>query len=123
MPRRLFSWFALGALWLASPVWSQSPPQCDTQIQEQYLSLSREQPPLVPPTLDLPWPQQLTAMTTQVRLLRTQLDIKKQQAELAEQNVAQLLEQLRLSRQQQVALQAEVERLKAPKAAEPAPAN
>jgi len=62
-------------------------------------------------------------MTTQVRLLRTQLDIKKQQAELAEQNVAQLLEQLRLSRQQQVALQAEVERLKAPKAAEPAPAN
>ena len=100
-------------LFLALPVWAQTPappPQCEPQVQEQYQALVKDQ--LLATTPDVPWPLQLTLIASQVRTLRHQYDIKKQQAELAEQNVAQLLEQLRLARQQNGALQAEVERLK-----------
>lgn len=90
-------------------VGATSPPACELQLQDQYKGLVHEQ--LTPPVEG--WVAQLTALVSQVRIGRTSYDIKKQQAELAEQNVAQLLEQLRLARQQQQGLQVEIDRLKA----------
>lgn len=89
---------------------SSPSPVCDTQVQEQYRKLTSEG--LVTATAATAWPAQLLTITSQVRMQRTQYDIKKNQAELAEQNVAQLLEQLRLAREQSSALQAEVDKLK-----------
>jgi len=48
----------------------------------------------------------------QLRITQTRYDIKKNQAELAEQNIAQLLEQLRQAQAQNTELKGEVEKLK-----------
>ena len=72
------------------------------------------------------WAHQLTAVVTALRTGQTQYDIKKNQAELAEKNVAQLLEQLRQAQQQTMLLtgqnaelRQEVEKLKNGKAESP----
>ena len=94
--------FGIGLLWLATVV-AQSPPvapaspACEQQVQDQYRQLSADG--LVAQGTAPQWGPQLTALATQVRTLRHQYDIKKNQAELAEQNVAQLLEQLRQARE------------------------
>jgi len=102
----------------APAAWAQSPPpSCETQVSEHYQSLVKDQ--FLGGGSETAWLPQLNSIATQVRLLRTQYDIKQQQAQLAEQNVAQLLEQLRVVGQHRAALQVEVERLKA----QPPPAN
>jgi hypothetical protein len=66
---------------------------------------------------DASWSQQLTAMTSQLRMYRTEVDIRKNQEELAVRNVAQLLEQLRLAQQALAQVRAETEALRAAKPA------
>jgi hypothetical protein len=124
MPRASY-WFprvALGGLagvLLGAVLFAETPPPaCEPTVQEQYRQLSSDG--LVPQVTAPQWGPQLGAITTQVRTLRHQYDIKKQQAELAEQNIAQLLEQLRLVQQQLTALRGELEQQKA--SAPPAPA-
>jgi hypothetical protein len=95
---------------LVTIAYTQTPPTCEPTVQEQYRQLSTDG--LVPQVTAPQWGPQLGAITTQVRTLRHQYDIKKQQAELAEQNIAQLLEQLRLAQQQLTALRAELEQQK-----------
>ena len=94
-----------------------APTACEAQVQAQYQQLSTEG--LVTVATAPSWGPQLTALVTQIRTGRHQYEMRKNYADLAEQNVAQLLEQLRLARVENGALKAEVERLKAP----PAPAN
>lgn len=85
-------------------------PACETQVQEQYRHLSTAG--LVPQATALQWGPQLAAIVKQVRIGRTTYEIKENQAKLAEQNVAQLLDQLREAQDQVAVLRAEVERLK-----------
>jgi hypothetical protein len=85
----------------AMPVLAQQPtPEnlCIQQVGEQYLALTKDQ--VMPGAPDLAWGQQLTAMASQVRQHLTQYEIKRNQADLAEKNVAQLLEQLRQAQAQ-----------------------
>jgi hypothetical protein len=119
--RRLLGFGVCLAGLYASTALAQTPPPqmvgaCDTQVQEQYRQLSTDG--LVPQGTATAWGPQLTAITGQVRIMRTQYDIKKSQAELAEQNVSQLVEQLRLAQQQLASLRGEVDQLKA---AQPVP--
>jgi len=98
-------------LWsrLASP--QPAAPTCDESLVAQYRQLVGDK--LVPEQPGAPaWSQQLVTLVTQLRTGKTLLDIKKQQADLAEQNVAQLLEQLRQAQVQNGDLRREVEALK-----------
>ena len=86
-------------------------PICDEALTTQYRQLVSDK--LVPEQPGAPaWSQQLVTLVTQLRTSKTLLDIKKQQADLAEQNVAQLLEQLRQAQVQNGDLRREVEALK-----------
>jgi hypothetical protein len=83
-----------------SPAWGESPapaPTCEQQVQEQYRFLSTDN--LVPQATAPQWGPQLTAIVTQLRVRSNQYELKKNQAEIAEQNWLQTNEQLRLSRQ------------------------
>jgi hypothetical protein len=111
----------------AALVLAQAPPQapgqgpaplsCEQHLEAQYRGLVGDK--LLTDQPGLPWAQQLLTLVTQIRTGQTQYDIKKNQAELAERNVAQLLEQLRQAQQQTQALssqnaelRSEVEKLK-----------
>jgi uncharacterized protein YlxW (UPF0749 family) len=93
---------------IAALVLAQSPPQapgqgpaplsCEQHLEAQYRGLVGDK--LLTDQPGLPWAQQLLTLVTQIRTGQTQYDIKKNQAELAERNVAQLLEQLRQAQQQ-----------------------
>jgi len=64
-----------------------------------------QQPAPTPPPSPPPCDEQL-------RITTTRMDIKRQQADLAEQNVAQLLEQLRQAQVQNAELKSEIDKLK-----------
>jgi hypothetical protein len=92
--------WSLTLLVALSPAWGESPapaPTCEQQVQEQYRSLSTDN--LVPQATAPQWGPQLTAIVTQLRVRSNQYELKKNQAEIAEQNWLQTNEQLRLSRQ------------------------
>jgi hypothetical protein len=111
----------MSLLWL-SLAHAQSPPTqaCDQQVQEQYRQLSTAE--LVPQVTAPQWGPQLTAITTQLRVKSNQYELKRNQAELAEQRWLQTNEQLRLATETIGALRAELDQLKtAPPA--PPPAN
>jgi hypothetical protein len=105
-------WGLLGSLCLVSTAWSQATlPQCELQVQAQYQSLVKDQ--LLPNSTEAAWEPALLTMISQLRIGRNQYQLKKQQAELAEQSWLQTNEQLRQALQDNAALRAEVERLKA----------
>jgi hypothetical protein len=127
MPSRSCTYVLLGSLagvclWLA-PVQAQPTPEnlCIQQVGDQYLALSKDQ--VLPGQADLPWSQQLTALSAQVRELLTRWEIKRNQADLAEKNVAQLLEQLRQAQVQLGQARKELETLKGEATLAPAPRN
>lgn len=125
MRRLAYAGSLLVVLVAASISWGQEapPPACEAQIQEQYRQLTTDPQlqaaDLAPQSTAMQWQPQLLAIVSQFRVNGTLSEIKTNQAKLAEKNVAQLLEQLRLARQQSSTLQAEVERLKG----SPAPSN
>ena len=103
-------------VWGLTLALSQPPgdaPACETIASDQYQKLLADQlvpagqagQPLIPA-------QQVVIIASQLRVQRTQYDIKEQQAKMAETNVAQLLEQLRQRTLDVQTLQAEVEKLK-----------
>jgi hypothetical protein len=114
---RLAPLLCLGLLVLAPRgAWSQTPgpppPSCEESVGELYRQLSADG--LVTTITAPQWGAQLTALGSKVRTGRHQYDIKKNQAELAEQNITELLEQLRQAQQTITRLKAE---------APPPPAN
>jgi hypothetical protein len=94
---------------------------CIQQVGEQYLALVKDQ--VMPGSTDLPWGQQLSAVASQVRQHLTQYEIKRNQADLAEKNIAQLLEQLRQAQAQGAALRKELDQAKGGSASDPTPKN
>jgi hypothetical protein len=94
---------------------------CIQQVGEQYLALVKDQ--VMPGSTDLPWGQQLSAVASQVRQHLTQYEIKRNQADLAEKNIAQLLEQLRQAQAQGAALRKELDTLKGEATQATAPKN
>jgi chromosome segregation ATPase len=120
-----WSWsvIALG-LCTAPTVWAQSSPpaaSCEQQVQEQYRQLSTDGL-VVQATSPLFGPQ-LVSITRQLRVQRNQYELKKNQAELAEQNWLQTNEQLRETQRENAALKAELEQLKGPTAQAAPPSN
>jgi hypothetical protein len=68
---------------------AQDPPaapavSCEQQVQEQYRQLSADN--LVPQATALEWGPELIAIVTQLRVRSNQYELKKNQAEFAEQN-------------------------------------
>jgi hypothetical protein len=112
-----------GALLWALPALAQPTPEnlCIQQVGEQYQALAKDQ--VLPGQADLPWGQQLTAISAQVRELLTRWEIKRNQADLAEKNVAQLLEQLRQAQAQIGALRKDLEQIRSEATQAPAPRN
>lgn len=94
----------------APPAAGPSAPSCEAQVQEQYRKLTTDG--LLAPSTAQQWGPQLAAIIHKVRLARNQYELKKQQAEVYEQNVVELAEQLRQAREQVTALQADVEKLR-----------
>jgi flagellar motility protein MotE (MotC chaperone) len=90
-------------------------------VGEQYQALTKDQ--VMPGQTDLAWGQQLTAIASQVRQHLTQYEIKRNQADLAEKNVAQLLEQLRQAQAQTQALRKDLEHRTGEATLAPAPRN
>lgn len=91
---------------------------CEQQVQEQYRQLSTAN--LVVQGTAPQWGPQLVAITTQLRVRSNQYELKKNQSEIAEQNWLATNEQLRQVREENLALQAELAKLKghpAPQAA------
>jgi hypothetical protein len=104
-----------------SPPPAPAPSSCEIQVSDQYRQLSAAG--LVVQGTALQWGPQLTAIVKQVRLSRTQYEINDQRAKMAEQNIAQLLDQLREMQEQNAALKAELEQQKAATAVPAPPAN
>jgi flagellar motility protein MotE (MotC chaperone) len=126
---RRYSWTVIlwsavmGVVGLAPAVRAQPTPEnlCIQQVGEQYQALVKDQ--VMPGSTDLPWGQQLSAVASQVRQHLTQYEIKRNQADLAEKNIAQLLEQLRQAQTQLAALRKELEQAKGGSASDPTPKN
>jgi hypothetical protein len=112
-----------GSLLWTLPVLAQPTPDnlCIQQVGEQYQALVKDQ--VMAGTADLAWGQQLTALASQVRQHLTQYEIKRNQADLAEKNVAQLLEQLRQAQAQIAQLRKDLEQTKGEQTLAPAPRN
>jgi hypothetical protein len=102
---------------------SQPTPEnlCIQQVGDQYQALVKDQ--VMAGATDLAWAQQLTAIASQVRQHLTQYEIKRNQADLAEKNVAQLLEQLRQAQGTIAALRKDLEQAKGDATLAPAPRN
>jgi hypothetical protein len=94
-------------------------PTCEQTVETQVRSLVTDKLLADPPGAT--WAQQLTALTSALRIQRTQYDLKEQQAKFAEQQAATLYEHLRQSQQREAALKQELEALRQP--ASPTPAN
>lgn len=112
-----------GALIWTLPVLAQPTPEnlCIQQVGEQYQALTKDQ--VMPGQADLAWGPQLTAIASQVRQHLTQYEIKRNQADLAEKNVAQLLEQLRQAQAQVAALRKDLEQAKGGSGGDATPKN
>jgi hypothetical protein len=112
---QLGSWLALGVLlgWSAGVIVvavAQSP-ACEQVVGDQYQSLQRDQ--ILPSALAAStWSEQVTALGQELRVTKTQLEIKSGQAQLAERNVATVLERLRLAQQDSEQLKKELELLR-----------
>jgi hypothetical protein len=94
---------------------------CIQQVGDQYQALVKDQ--VMPGSADLAWGQQLTALAAQVRQHLTQYEIKRNQADLAEKNVAQLLEQLRQTQGHLAQARKDLEQAKGEATLAPAPKN
>lgn len=105
-------------------LWGQALPQasCDSQVQEQYRQLVADQ---ILSASAVSWGDQLTSITGELRLSKTQLELKQGQLSQAERNLAVLVERQRQLTQVQARLQAEVEQLKnaTPQAEKPPQTN
>jgi hypothetical protein len=102
--RRLLALLSLPVVLLVPvpPIWGQvaspAPPNaCEQQVQDQYRTLSADG--LVPQATAAQWGPQLTAIASQLRVQRNLYELKKNQAELAEQRWLQTNEELRLLQQ------------------------
>jgi hypothetical protein len=116
---------ASSLLWVL-PALAQPTPEnlCIQQVGEQYLALTKDPDASgMTGTADLPWSQQLTALTSQTRQNMTLAQIKGNQATLAEKNVAHLLEQLRQSQAQLAQVRKDLEQAKGEAPPAPAPRN
>jgi hypothetical protein len=112
--RRFCLGTALGVLALAVPALAQPTPEnlCIQQVGEQYQTLVKDQ--VLSGSTDLPWGQQLAALGAGARELLTRYEIKRNQGDLAERTIAQLLEQLRQAQAQLAQLRKELEQAKTP---------
>jgi hypothetical protein len=113
------------ALASATTAWGQPTPEnlCIQQVGEQYQALVKDQVMPITSNTDLSWGQQVVAITSQVRQNLTQYEIKRNQADLAERNVAQLLEQLRQVQAQLAQARKDLEQAKGDATRAPAPRN
>jgi hypothetical protein len=110
-------WFGLGILagmigLAVATAQSPAPLTCEQQVSDSYQALGKDQLLVVVP--DLPWSQQLSEIASAPRQLNTRWEIKRNQTDLAEKNVAQLLEQLRQAQAQIAALKTQLPHTPAP---------
>src|SRR5262245_53474599 len=112
MRRYIPLWGLALSLLLARPlgVSAEEGAACEMQVRAQYQQLSSDQ--LLPLLPSLTWEQQLTEIAGAVRKRQTLVEIEKNQNDLAKKNLAELLEQLRVSQKRSQDLQQEVEKLR-----------
>src|SRR5262245_38311907 len=100
-----------------------APPTCEQQVLQQYRQLVAAQKLVdaVPPLST--WLEQLVAVSSEVWKKTTQYEIKRNQSELAERNVAELLEQLRRAQAVIADLRSQIEKVNGASEAPPSPSN
>lgn len=92
-------------------LWAQTPStSCETQVADQYRHLVTDQ---VLSTQAATWGDQLATITGELRLSKTQLELKQGQLQQAERNLAMLVERQRQLTQTIAQQRAEIEQHKA----------
>jgi hypothetical protein len=104
---------ALSVGWRLAASQPTAPPvTCEAQVGVAYEQLVQDQLVLRPPTPLTAWSEQLSALLTELRVSKTQGELKAGQAQLSERNLAMVAERARILVQENARLQAEVAHLK-----------